>query len=548
MNITLIKCPWWVRYCPPYILAFFATLLRDGDHRVKVFDLNNILYHRLPEKFRRFWDDRDYYSVWEDPSYIEKIAELTNLRDTAEEILAGSPAVVCFTTHTPNTLFSEKLAEKIKERNEKIITVFMGHKCSRAQMAYDFIKKPYIDYVCTGEADIALCRLIDKLEGRTGKGLPECAGFLVKIKDKIKDCGAPPVVKNLNRQPFPDYSDFEEEIKEGAYSQPRRLDILDSRGCVNACYFCYERLYWGKFRTMSDRRIFQQLKHYRKRFPRINYFYFNGLLLNGSLKTLNKFCNNVIESGISMTWAGQAAIRKDMSGKLLRKMKKAGCVWLGYGVESGSDKVLGRMNKNHTVADALDVLKKTKEAGISVQINIMFGYPTETEKDFRQTMEFIKKAAPYIDNVLASQSFCTLEKETYLRKNPEEFGITKGSHHLYWKASGGRNNYAERFRRYEEFCRFALSLGIPEGSGVLSKKPDKWLLLGDYYLYEKKYKQAAECYEKSLKNEEESRVLYEKLAKVYKQLGDGARSGKYNKMSRKREEDLFSEKSGRGFS
>ncbi|PIR18846.1 MAG: hypothetical protein COV48_05265, partial [Elusimicrobia bacterium CG11_big_fil_rev_8_21_14_0_20_64_6] len=56
-------------------------------------------------------------------------------------------------------------------------------------------------------------------------------------------------------------------------------------------------------------------------------------------------------------------------------------------------------------------------------------------------------------------------------------------HHLYWSSNGGENDYAERFRRYEEFCRVALDLGIPETSGVLSAKPDKRRLLDEYALH-----------------------------------------------------------------
>ena len=170
------------------------------------------------------------------------------------------------------------------------------------------------------------------------------------------------------------------------------------------------------------------------------------------------------------------------------------------------------MNKNCNISESLKVLKETHKAGINVQINIMFGFPTETRRDFNRTLEFLKMARPYIATVLASQSFCTLEKETYLWKHPERFGIDGEKHHLFWESQNGRNNYRERFRRYEEFCQVALKLGIPETSGVLSQKPDKWFLLGMSYKHEENYAKAVECFQRSLREETDNSTVRKMLA------------------------------------
>lgn len=516
MKIALIRSPWWVRYCPPYILAFFATLLRSKGHEASCFDLNNSIYHASSDEYRKYWDDRDYYSYWENPAFVRKIVSDEIFEEKINEILQTESEVICFTTHTPNALISMEMAKKIKERDNKKIIVFMGHKCARTQMAFDFAQKDYIDYVCTGEADIALCDLLDKLSGRgNSSSLPECRGFLMKRDKKIIDCGNPEIVEDLDELPFPDYDDFIDDINESRYSQPQRLDILDSRGCINSCHFCYEKIYWQKYRSMSGKKIFEQISFYKKKFPNINYFYFNGLLLNGDLKALEEFCDLVIESDLKIRWAGQAMIRGDMSRELLEKMTSAGCEWLYYGIESGSVRVLEQMNKKHKPEEAIKVLKDTREAGIDAQINIMFGFPTETEDDFKETMDFLRFVRPYINNVLASQSFCTLEKETFMKKNPEKFGINDSSHHLYWESMDGKNNYEERFRRYEEFCRLALSLGLPETSGVLRKKPDKWVLLGDYHIYKENYTKAVECYNRSIEEEELTKSIYTKLAEAH---------------------------------
>lgn len=520
MRITLIRCPWWVRYSPPYILAFFATFLRRAGFDIRVYDLNNRLYHNISDEYKKYWDDRDYFSLWENTSFVNHILNLSKLNKLIDKIAGSGRELICLTTHTPNTLISEKLAEKIKEKNPDAVIVFMGHKAAKTQMAYEFIQKPYADYVCCGEADIPLLTLAEKLKNlEVSDELPESPGFLMRKGSDIIDCGEGPQIKDLDKLPFPDYSDFREDIEQGFYSQPERLDILDSRGCINACKFCYERLYWKGFRSMSGRKIFEQILYHRSEFPSVNYFYFNGLLLNGDLKALEEFAELVIQSGMNISWAGQAAVRSGMSPELLKKIARAGCGWLGFGVESGSDRMLKKMNKNHTSEEAYKLIRAAKEAGISVQINIMFGYPGETVEDFRETVEFVRLVRPYIDNILASQSFCTLEKETHLRKNSAESGIIDSNHHLFWEASGG-NDYPERLRRYEEFCREAINMGIPETSGILINKPDRWALLGDYYSYKGDYKNASEAYIESLREEGENRSICLKAAAALKEAGD----------------------------
>ncbi|HRY28504.1 MAG TPA: hypothetical protein P5079_00550, partial [Elusimicrobiota bacterium] len=87
--------------------------------------------------------------------------------------------------------------------------------------------------------------------------------------------------------------------------------------------------------------------------------------------------------------------------------------------------------------------------------------------------------------------------------------------------------YPERLRRYEEFCRLALELGAPETSGVLSVKPDKWFLLGDYYRHRKQFVRAAACYLRSWRRESRNKEVLVKAAECCRELGDAARARRY---------------------
>jgi anaerobic magnesium-protoporphyrin IX monomethyl ester cyclase len=510
MKIAFIQCPGWGRDCPPYTPALFSSILRRAGHEVFNFDLNNALYCSGPSDYRKYWDDKDLYSFWANNSLISKFLDdnrkMIDLQ--LDKILNSDAKIIGFSVQFSSLVVSLAIARMIKERDKTRIVVFGGPDCCRQLRADLVIRNDAVDAVAIGEGELTFLDLIDIIN-KKGK-IDFCKGFIIKENGNIVDCGDGAIVEELDNLPFPDYSDFREDILYGLYQQPERLEIFDSRSCITKCHFCSEWQYWRKFRSMSGQRMYAEITHQIKNFPTVNYFYFIGSLLNGDIKALDKFCDLIIENGIKTRWAGQPIVRKEMGYALLKKMRQAGCEWLGYGIESGSEKIVRGMNKRFLMSDAEQVLKDTKRAGISTQANFMFGIPGETKEDFKLTLEFLKRNYKYMDSILASQSFCVIDKGTYLYEQADQFGIKDRDHHLYWEAEE-ENTYPERFRRYEEFCQLALSLGIPETSGVLKVKPDKWLLLGDYYLFKDNYQEAENCYKKSKKSESSNELISQKI-------------------------------------
>ncbi|MBU1148054.1 MAG: radical SAM protein, partial [Candidatus Omnitrophica bacterium] len=511
MNIALIQCPGWGRDCPPYTLALFSAILRRAGHGVINVDLNNILYCSGPDEYRKYWDDKDLYSFWSNESLIKKfIQDNKRMIDfQIDRILKSNARIIGFTVHFTSLLMSMELARMIKHRDKDRIIVFGGPDCCRELRGEFIIKDGAVDVVAIGEGELTMLELVRQVQ-EAGK-VEFCKGTLIRQGDGFIDCEDPEIIRNLDLLPFPDYSDFSDDIKSGVYREPQRLDIFDSRSCIIRCHFCSEWQYWKTYRTMSGWRIFSEIQHHVSIFPKVNYFYFIGSLLNGNIKELSRFCDLVIENKLKIRWAGQPIVRPEMTEGLLNKMRQSGCEWLGFGIESGSERVVHSMNKRFSMEDAGKNLRNAHRSGIMVQANFMFGIPGETEADFKETIEFLRRNRENIDSVLASQSFCVLDKGTYLYNHADKFGIKDRDHHLYWESDNGKNTYPERFRRYEEFCQVALSLGLPETSGVLRVKPDKWVLLGDYYNFKKDYNSAVDCYRKSLEIESYNETVVEKI-------------------------------------
>ncbi|MBI3547477.1 MAG: radical SAM protein [Elusimicrobia bacterium] len=534
MKVALVQAPYGYRgrEAPPFSVVCLAGFLKGRGHSPVSVDFSNALYHASRSGLRGMWNV-DQYSFWENPDAVERL--LCDAGSTTDalvrRILDSEAKVVGFATHTTSFLASLAIAERIKREDPSRVVIFGGYQAAREKAAFEFMKDPRVDGVVLGEGEETLALALDAFD-REGR-LPAIAGLLVRDADgRIVDSGDREPLLDMDSFPFPDYSDFRDDIRDGLYSDPRRLDVLDGRSCVRRCAFCNEWQYWGRFRSRGGARILEEIRHQLSEHPTVTHFYFTGLLVNGNLRELSRFCDLVLESELKFTWGGQAIVQPGMDAGMLRKMAAAGCRWLGYGVESGSESVRWRISKKFTNENAYAALKATHEAGIKAQINMMFGMPSETREEFQESLAFLTRVRPHLDSILASQSFAVIDKDTPLHRNPERWGVTNQDHHLFWESNGGENDYAERFRRYEEFCRLALFLGVPETSGVLAQKPDKWFLLGSYWHYKKRWHRAALHLMRSLRRETATVQTLSLLAGCYRSLGREDRAWAFEEAAR----------------
>ena len=92
-------------------------------------------------------------------------------------------------------------------------------------------------------------------------------------------------------------------------------------------------------------------------------------------------------------------------------------------MESGNKRVLDLIGKGTNPADISEVLKSSHSAGISNVTYVIFGFPTETKEEFKETIAFLEENQDYID--LISPTLFGLQKGTPIFKNPGKYGITK---------------------------------------------------------------------------------------------------------------------------
>jgi anaerobic magnesium-protoporphyrin IX monomethyl ester cyclase len=490
ISVSLVQCPVWSRETPPLAISLLAGNLRSQGYKTYLFDLNNEYFYKVSDKHKVYWNG-EYSYFWDSESSVKQLLDLyqDDVKKTVEQIAATGSNIIGFSLVDTCIHFSMEIAKKLKELSPETIIVLGGPSTAEYWNGLSFLDRPYVDAIVLREGDVTFPELCKAIEEK--RHLEAIPGLVFKSDGIVINGGLRSPVKSLDSIPFADYTDYDFT----KYADPTRIDLYSSRSCINKCHYCYERVYLQRYRYRSGKSMVEELQYHLSYNPNIKSIFFSDSVVNGSLKAMQEFSELLIRHDIKVTWGGQAVIRKDMDAGLLNLMAKAGCAYLCYGIETGSEKVLRSMNKKLATIEAAEQnLKDTHTAGIRAYANFMFGYPTETEEDFLQTLDFVRRNRPWIDGVTPALSFTAISSTTYLYENLVEFGIDPETyHHLYWRTRDGKNTYPIRFDRYERFCKLCIELGLT-GFGVVQERSDKWQRLGDYYIFIKDSEKAKECF------------------------------------------------------
>jgi radical SAM superfamily enzyme YgiQ (UPF0313 family) len=479
MKITFVLCPSWGIETPHLGIALLVAAVRMYNYEVSVCDLNIQFQNRYKEK--ELWKSEEDVH-WEDEKSISRFIKDNNtlIGSFVKQILSNKSEIIGFSIYNTTRRLSLELARRIKEKDKSKIIIFGGQQCFPASAAEWLIKDEAVDIVVMGEGEQTLPELLTKIENQAT--IDFCPGTIFKQNGKIINCGLRNPIMDLDALPFPDFNDFELSY----YGNPKQLPMISSRGCCYTCVFCNTKLFWGRYRSMSGDRIFQEVMYQLKRYKDVSFFTFNDHTINANIGSLARFCDLVLEAKSrgeimqDLSWRAAAIIRPELTFELLKKMKDSGCVELEFGIESGSQEILNKMEKGVDIEIAERVIQDTNRVGISVRANFMFGFPGETEEDFQETLGFLRRNKGVFSQVHASETFCHIDPGTYMLNHLEEFDVSQASFHpLYWESKDGKNIYTERLRRHQEFCQLAISLNIPLSSGG-----HKILLHKEYFLEE----------------------------------------------------------------
>ena len=385
-DVALVICPVWDNIMPPIGLGAISSFLRAHGQEASIFDFNIEAYRAAPADKRFVWHGTSA-PQWNEQPFVSMVLQLIEpgLQEVAERIARQAPNFIGFSLATVNAPVTLRLAEVLRRRLPDAKLIFGGpgipffepHQFGGAW-----------DFLVLGAGEHPMLHIV---KGRRGR----MSGLIERRKGEVaRRFTERARILDINQMPLLDFRGFDLSL----YTTPWRVPVLTSRGCINQCKYCFDHIYYGPFSALTGEYAYRQLVHLNRLHGR-RMFEFSDLLCNGDLTFLADMCERLAAGGHDFMWGSFAVIRSDMTPDLFRLMKRAGCSYMHYGFESGSAEMLKRMGRDYTPEEARQVLADTKAAGIRTQINLMVGFPGETDRTIDESIAFIRDNASIIDVV-----------------------------------------------------------------------------------------------------------------------------------------------------
>ena len=201
--------------------------------------------------------------------------------------------------------------------------------------------------------------------------------------------------KNLDELPFPNIKkinlhNYLDTWKK--YHGNSSITINTMRGCPYSCHWCSRGVYGKSYRRRSPQNVVDEIKLINQEYKPDNIWFVDDVF-TVSHKWLEEFTHLIESQKVAIQF--ECITRADRLNKeVIDLLKRAGCFRVWIGAESGSQKIIDLMDRRVDVKVVQQMIQAAQQAGIQAGTFIMLGYPTETEKDIKQTLQHLKNANP----------------------------------------------------------------------------------------------------------------------------------------------------------
>jgi len=200
------------------------------------------------------------------------------------------------------------------------------------------------------------------------------------------------------------------------------IPVLQSRGCYwGKCTFCTHSFVYGhRYGKQKTQAMVDELAVLMKKYN-TKYFTFSDEAV--SPHALNDMSELMIESGVEICSLALLKFEKVMDEQLFTKMRKAGFIFLMFGLESANDRVLALIDKGTTQEVEREVLMQSHKAGIWNHSFLFFGFPTETRPEAQETIDFLRNNLDSIHSF--GPGVFLLNRDSSCYQYPEKFSIER---------------------------------------------------------------------------------------------------------------------------
>lgn len=321
------------------------------------------------------------------PHIIDAPARGWGYERILEEIQLLQPMAVGITAMTPHVLQMAKLCKAVKDCFQHIPVIVGGVHITAVPVA-TMQRFPCIDIGVIGAAEETLVELLDALAQHAD--VEKVEGIIFRRNGQL--IRTPPRRENLRLDSLPLFAwdllpGFPDSYPPALFATHRvpATPILTSRGCPGRCIFCFSGCH-KTIATHSAGYIFDVLSHLKHTYGIREFMIYDDcfVMYKANLKIL---LQRIIDSKLDMTWSCNARVDL-VDEELLALMARAGCWNIGFGIESGNQGIIDRLQKKITKEHIRDALASAKKCGIRTVGYFMIGHFGETPETIEETIRF----------------------------------------------------------------------------------------------------------------------------------------------------------------
>ena len=311
------------------------------------------------------------------------------LERCADEVLAGEPAVVGFTSNYSQTLASAALARLLKARDPGLAVVLGGASCEGPMGPALLEVFGELDVVVRGEAEAVLPELVRSLIA--GERPPPSAEVCVRgAADPGPEEAEPTARVAMDELPVPDYGEYFERL--GSTSLSGRvlpqITFESSRGCwwgaKSHCTFCGINGLALLYRSKSPERVFDELMTLAARHGTLDFSAVDSIL---DLRYFETVLGRLSERELDLGFFYET--KSNLKEPQVVRLRAAGVTSITPGIESLSTPILALMKKGVTALQNVRLLKWCAQYDVRVTWNILYGFPGEPAEEYARMAELV---------------------------------------------------------------------------------------------------------------------------------------------------------------
>lgn len=327
---------------------------------------------------------------------------------------------------SPTPLIYRAWEDAAIARSHGAVTILGGPHLTL--MPWESMEQPMVDMVVRGEAEDTIIEIVQALEEDPGEWLDGAEGPRVfrspcwhdipglSYRDEsgqVVHNPNRPLRKDLDNIPWPAYDLFKIErytnlqpLTDGLDPHPRSYTLLTSRGCPFQCIYCSKPVTGNTWRPRQPQEVVKEWAYLVRELGATEIGVTDDVW-NLDRERSKEICRLLIQEGLNhvpwITIHGMRATNTDL--ELFQLMKQAGCKRVGFGVESGNQRVLDFIKKKQTVEEVREAFANARAAGLETMGFFIFGLPTETEETMEDTIRLALELDPELGNFMMAAPY-----------------------------------------------------------------------------------------------------------------------------------------------